>query len=106
MVPPERPGVSVIVVADRSIWTIAPCLENVWYTTGAQDEIVIVDDSAGGAAGRFAARFAARHAERVRVLPTPGPVGFPRAFAIGIRYLAQIPLNSDFRSTFSTSISQ
>jgi GT2 family glycosyltransferase len=81
---PERPGASVVVVADRSIWTIAPCLENLWYTTGAQDEILIVDDSAGGAAGRFAARFAARHAERVRVLATPGPVGFPRAFAIGL----------------------
>src|SRR5256885_16289410 len=32
----DRPGVSVVVVADRSIWTIAPCLENIWYTTGAQ----------------------------------------------------------------------
>jgi len=86
---PERPGASVVVVADRSIWTIAPCLENVWYTTGAQDEILIVDDSAGGAAGRFAARFAARHAERVRVLATPGAVGFPRAFAIGLAAAAR-----------------
>jgi len=81
---PERPGVSVVIVADRSIWTIAPCLENLWYTTGAQDELLIIDDSGGGAAGRFAARFAARHAERVRVLATPGAVGFPRAFEVGL----------------------
>jgi GT2 family glycosyltransferase len=86
---PDRPGVSVVVVADRSIWTIAPCLENLWYATGAQDEILIVDDSRGAAAGRFAARFAARHAERVRVLATAGSVGFPRAFALGLAAAAR-----------------
>ncbi len=85
----ERPGVSVVVVADRSIWTIAPCLENLWYTTGGQDEILIVDDSAGRAAGRFAARFAARHPQRARVLATPGTVGFPRAFELGLAAAAR-----------------
>jgi GT2 family glycosyltransferase len=100
-VPPDRAGASVVVVADRSIWTIAPCLENVWYTTGAQDEIVIVDDSGGAAAGRFVARFAARHPDRVRVIAAPGgrageggagdvgvgvgvTIGFPRAFRAGL----------------------
>jgi GT2 family glycosyltransferase len=88
VVPPQRPGVSVVVVADRSIWTIANCLENIWYTTGAQDQIVIVDDSGGAAAGRFVARFAARHPDRVRLVASGGPmdggVGFPRAFAVGL----------------------
>ena len=85
----ERPGVSVVVVADRSVWTIAPCLENLWYTTGAQDEILIVDDSDGAAAGRFVARFAARHPERVRVVISPGTVGFPRAFELGLAAAAR-----------------
>jgi GT2 family glycosyltransferase len=92
-VAPDRPGFSVVVVADRSIWTIAPCLENVWYTTGRQDEIVIVDDSAADSAGRFARRFAARHAERVRVVAALPPgraggrgavAGFPAAFGVGL----------------------
>ncbi len=89
-VAPDRPGVSVVVVADQSIWTIAPCLENVWYTTGAQDEIVIVDDTGGAAAGRFVARFAARHPGRVRVVTASrdaagdASVRFPRAFEAGL----------------------
>ncbi len=99
-VPADRPGVTVVVVATRSIWTIAPCLENVWYTTGAQDEILVVDDSAGGAAGMFARQFAARHADRVRVIAAPASggasddnggggdgsrvAGFPRALRAGI----------------------
>ena len=95
-VPPDRPGVSVVVVADRSISTIAPCLENIWYTTGAQDEIVIVDDSGGGAAaGRFVATFAARHPDRVRVVPVAAgpddrsPTGFPRAIEAGLAAAAR-----------------
>lgn len=98
-VAPDRPGVSVIVVVARSIATIAPCLENIWYTTGRQDEIVVVDDADGGASGRFAARFAARHPDRVRLVTpprdaraqTPGePVGlphagFPQGYAAGLQ---------------------
>jgi GT2 family glycosyltransferase len=83
-VAPERAGVSVVVVAPRAIWTIAPCLENLWYTTGAQDEILIVDDSDGGAAGRFVRQFAARHPERVRLLAPPDEGGFSRAFPVGL----------------------
>ena len=100
-VPADRPGFSVVVAANRSIWTIAPCLENLWYTTGAQDEIVIADDTAGGAAGRFVRRFAARHPDRVRVVAAPAATGqgrddgapagagFARAFAAGLAVAAR-----------------
>jgi GT2 family glycosyltransferase len=95
----------VVVAANRSIWTIAPCLENLWYTTGAQDEILIVDDTAGFAAGRFVRRFAERHSDRVRVVAAPASAaeghadgrveggdagaGFARAFAAGLAAAAR-----------------
>ena len=37
-----------------ALWSLAPCLENLRYTTGDQDEIIVVDDGSIGPAGGFA----------------------------------------------------
>jgi glycosyltransferase involved in cell wall biosynthesis len=62
----------------------APCLENVLFTTGAQDELIIVDDASRGASGRFIAQFAARHPDRVRLVRNNRALGFSRAASRGL----------------------
>ena len=56
---PARPGASVIVIVHDALWTVAPCLENIRFTLGAQDELIVVDDASRGASARFVAQFAA-----------------------------------------------
>jgi GT2 family glycosyltransferase len=84
VIDPRRTGASVIVPMYDAIWTLAPCLENLRYTTGAQDEIIVVDDGSTGAVREFAALFASRHPERVRLLRNDVPVGLPQAARQGL----------------------
>jgi GT2 family glycosyltransferase len=81
---PLRRGTSVIVPMRDAIWTLAPCLENLRYTTGRQDEIIIVDDGSTGAIREFAALFAARHPERVKLIQNAAPIGLPQAARQGL----------------------
>jgi len=84
VVDPNRPGTSVIVAMYDALWSLAPCLENLRYTTGPQDEIIIVDDGSPGAISEFAAHFAACHPERVRLIRNPTPAGLPAAALQGL----------------------
>ncbi len=81
---PARPGVSVVVVVHDALWTVAPCLENIRYTLGAQDELIVVDDASRGASARFVAQFATRHAPRVRLVRNDRALGFSRAAGRGL----------------------
>ncbi len=56
-----RGGVLVVVPVADAYGTVAACLESVMYTTGPQDEVVIVDDHATGATQAFLRTFAAAH---------------------------------------------
>ena len=83
-VDPARPGASVVVVVHDALWTVAPCLENIRFTLGAQDELIVVDDASRGASARFVAQFAARHAPRVRLVRNDRALGFSRAAGRGL----------------------
>lgn len=83
-VDPARPGVSVVVVVHDALWTVAPCLENIRFTLGAQDELIVVDDASRGASAKFVAQFAARHAPRVRLVRNDRALGFSRAAGRGL----------------------
>ena len=84
VVDPARPGASVIVVVHDALWTVAPCLENVRFTMGAQDELIVIDDASRGATARFLARFAAQHPGRVRLIRNDRALGFSRAAGRGL----------------------
>jgi GT2 family glycosyltransferase len=84
VVDPRRPGTSVIIPVYDDLWSLAPCLENVRYTTGSQDEIIVVDDGSPGAIGEFAAHFAASHPQRVKLIRNPVPIGLPAAAQQGL----------------------
>ena len=81
---PARPGASVVVVVHDELWSVAPCLENVRFTSGAQDELIVVDDASHGATARFVAQFTARHSDRVRLVRNDRALGFSRAAARGL----------------------
>jgi GT2 family glycosyltransferase len=106
----DRPGASVVVVAQDALATIVPCLENVRYTLAPQDELIVVDDGSRGASAQVLASFAREHAGVTRLLSVPGggdggggaggvaPLGFARAAALGIGaarkdYVALLPPN-------------
>lgn len=84
VVDPARPGASVIVVVHDALWSIAPCLENVRFTMGAQDELIVVDDASHGATARFVAHFAIQHPGRVRLIRNDRALGFSRAAGRGL----------------------
>lgn len=84
VVDPNRPGTSVIVAMYDALWSLAPCLENLRYTTGPQDEIIIVDDGSPGAISEFAAHFAASYPERARLIRNATPAGLPAAALQGL----------------------
>jgi GT2 family glycosyltransferase len=84
VIDPGRPGTSVIIPMYDALWSLAPCLENVRYTTGPQDEIIVVDDGSPGAISEFAAHFAASHPKRVRLIRNLIPVGLPAAALQGL----------------------
>ncbi len=84
VVDPNRPGTSVIIPMYDALWSLAPCLENVRYTTGPQDEIIVVDDGSPGAISEFAAHFASRHPERVKLIRNPTPAGLSAAALQGL----------------------
>ena len=86
---PARPGVSVVVVVHDALWTVAPCLENIRFTLGAQDELIIVDDASRGASAQFVAQFATRHAPRVRLVRNDRALGFSRAAGRGLAAAAR-----------------
>jgi GT2 family glycosyltransferase len=81
---PARPGASVIVVVHDALWTVAPCLENIRFTLGAQDELIVVDDASRGASARFVAQFAARHGRQVSLVRNDRALGFSRAAGRGL----------------------
>jgi GT2 family glycosyltransferase len=89
VVDPGRPAASVIVVVHDALWTVAPCLENIRYTLGPQDELIVVDDGSRGAAAPFMAQLAARHPNQIRLLRNPAPLGFSRAAARGLELASQ-----------------
>jgi GT2 family glycosyltransferase len=84
VIDPGRPGTSVVIPMYDDLWSLAPCLENVRYTTGAQDEIIVVDDGSPGAISEFAAHFAACHPQRVRLIRNQVPVGLSAAALQGL----------------------
>ena len=81
---PRRPGASVIVPVRDALWSLAPCVENLRYTTGDQDEIILVDDGSTGPARDFARLFAARYPQRCRLIRNESPVGLPQAARQGL----------------------
>ncbi len=83
-VDPQRPGASVIVPMRDAMWSLAPCLENLRYTTGAQDEVIVVDDGSVGPVGEFAQQFVAEHGARFRLIRNPAPTSLARATLQGL----------------------
>ena len=87
---PGRPGVSVVVVAQDAIATIAPCLENLRCTLAPDDELVIVDDGSRGASARFLSVFARAHSASsddrapVRLVSSDTALGFTGAARLGV----------------------
>ena len=81
---PRRPGASVIVPLRDSLWSIGPCVENLRYTTGDQDEIILIDDGSTGPARDFAKRFVARYPQRFRLIRNETVLGLPQAARQGL----------------------
>ena len=81
---PRRAATSVIVPMRDAIWSLAPCLENLRYTTGEQDEIIVVDDGSIGPAAGFARQFAADHPQRIRSIRNETPRGLAAASLQGL----------------------
>ena len=67
-----------------AIWSLAPCLENLRYTTGEQDEIIVVDDGSIGPAAGFARQFAADYPQRIRSIRNETPRGLAAAALQGL----------------------
>ena len=84
VVDPGRPAASVIAVVHDALGAVAPCLENIRYTMGSQDELIVVDDASRGAVAAFVAQFAARHPGQVRLIRDDRPLGFSRAAGRGL----------------------
>ncbi len=83
-VDPARAAASVIVPMRDALWSLAPCLENLRYTTGAQDEVIIVDDGSLGPAGDFARQFVAAYPQRFRLIRNPAPTSLAQATLQGL----------------------
>ena len=75
---------SIVVPVRDALLTLVPSVESLLRTTGAADEILLVDDGATGATACIAADFAARYPERVRLIRNPTATGFPEAVARGL----------------------
>jgi GT2 family glycosyltransferase len=80
----QRPGASVIVPMRDALWSIAPCLENLRYTTGDQDEIILIDDGSVGPARDFARQFVAKYPRRFRLIRNEHAAGLPQAALQGL----------------------
>jgi GT2 family glycosyltransferase len=74
----------VVVVAQDALGTITPCLENVFYTMGPRDELIVVDDGSRGAGARILELFAGEHPERTRLVRAEAALGFTGAARLGI----------------------
>jgi GT2 family glycosyltransferase len=81
---PRRAAASVVVPMRDALWSLAPCLENLRYTTGEQDEIIVVDDGSIGPAGGFAKQIAAEYPQRFRVIRNETPRGLAAAALQGL----------------------
>ena len=81
---PGRAAASVIVPMRDALWSLAPCLENLRYTTGDQDEVIVVDDGSSGPAGDFAKQFVAAYPRRFRLLRNPAPTSLAQATLQGL----------------------
>jgi GT2 family glycosyltransferase len=81
---PARAATSVIVPMRDALWSLAPCLENLRYTTSDQDEIIVVDDGSIGPAGGFARQIAADHPQRFRLIRNGSRRGLAAASLQGL----------------------
>ena len=84
IIDPQRPGASVIVPMRDAMWSLVPCLENLRFTTGDQDEIIVIDDGSTGPIRDFVALFVQRHPRRFRLIRNEIPVGLPQAARQGL----------------------
>ncbi len=83
-VDPQRAAASVVVPMRDALWSLVPCLENLRYTTGDQDEVIIVDDGSVGPAGDFAKQFVAEYPRRFRLIRNPAPTSLVQATRQGL----------------------
>ena len=81
---PRRAATSVIVPMRDAIWSLAPCLENLRYTTGGEDEIIVVDDGSIGPAAGFVRQLAADYPRRFRSIRNQTPRGLAAASLQGL----------------------
>lgn len=81
---PRRAATSVIVPMRDALWTLLPCLENLRYTTGEQDEIIVVDDGSIGPSAGIARHIAAAYPQRFRLVRNETPRGLGAAALQGL----------------------
>jgi GT2 family glycosyltransferase len=81
---PRRAATSVIVPMRDALWSLLPCLENLRHTTGAQDEIIVVDDGSIGPSAGIARRMAAAYPGRFRLVRNEAPRGLGAAALQGL----------------------
>ncbi len=86
---PRRPAASVIVPMRDALWSLAPCLENLRYTTGGEDEIIVVDDGSTGPSAGLARQFVADYPQRFRLIRNETPRGLGAAALQGLEAAAR-----------------
>jgi GT2 family glycosyltransferase len=82
---PSRAGCSIVVAVHDHLSSVAPCLENIWFTMGPQDELVIVDDGSVGATAKYLRLFVHEHPERTKLLRLDHRRGLAQAWLAGLQ---------------------
>jgi GT2 family glycosyltransferase len=84
VIDPGRAATSVIVPMRDALWSLLPCLENLRYTTGEQDEIIVVDDGSIGPSAGMARHIADAYPQRFRLVRNETPRGLGVAALQGL----------------------
>lgn len=81
-----RPGVSVVVAVHDQLIEAPPCIENVFATLSANDELIIIDDGGVGATAKYLQAFANTHADRCKLIRLPTYQGLAAAWQVGLAH--------------------
>lgn len=79
-----RPPCTVVVAVHDHLGAAAPCLENIWYTLGVNDDLIIVDDGSVGATARFLQIFVQEHPGRCVLIRNQERQGLAKAWRAGL----------------------
>jgi|GEM_PF-6900076 len=82
---PSRAGCSIVVAVHDHLSSAAPCLENIFFTMGQQDELVVVDDGSVGATAKYLRVFAQEHPGRTKLIRHETRRGLAQAWTSGLQ---------------------